>query len=261
MTRSKHALSCAALLFVIAAAAIGCGSKAKEAATTTAPVTTTSVNPIQRVAFKLPTSPVSFGEFTPVPLLDANSPAYAGPATPKSLADVEVVPALKRDVKQASVTTALEQNGFVIVPAELDRFYYAYQGNEYEGWPVYVTTDVAYHEWHLVFDKLLRTLEQQVLLPKLETLVSGSLQAAHEQASELKGSSLEDSASRVEQLFEVAAAELGQSVELGPQAKQEKALIDAHTNPKAESPLIGSTVDYSLFTPRGHYTLNAQLKR
>jgi len=76
-------------------------------------------------------------------------------------------------VKQASVTTALEQNGFVIVPAELDRFYYAYQGNEYEGWPVYVTTDVAYHEWHLVFDKLLRTLEQQVLLPKLETLGLG----------------------------------------------------------------------------------------
>jgi hypothetical protein len=261
MIRPKHALVCAALLSVVAAVAIGCGSKTKEAATTAVPTTTTSTTPVERVAFTLPTSPVSFADFSPVPLLDADSPAYAGPATPASLADVEIVPALKRDMKLAGVSEALAQNGFVVVPATLSRFYSAYQGNEYEGWPVYVTTDVAYHEWHLAFDKLLRTIEQQVLLPKLETLVSGSLQAAHEQASELKGSSLEDSASRVEQLFQVAAAELGQPVDLGPQAKQEKALIDEHTNPKAVSPLLGTSVDYSFFTPRGHYTLNAKLRR
>ena len=66
----------------------------------------------------------------------------------------------------------------MIVPADYKLFQYAYQGNDYEGWPVFVTTDVAYHEWHLVFDKLLRSLEQQVLLPKLEQLVSGALTAA-----------------------------------------------------------------------------------
>ncbi len=261
MTRSKHALVGVVLLSVIATVAIGCGSSAKKAATTTASTTTREKPPIEPVAFKLPTSQVSFAGFTPVPLLNPDSPAYAGAATPQSLTNVEVVPALERDLKQAGVTEALERNGFVVVPATLTRFYSAYQGNEYEGWPVYVTTDVAYHEWHLAFDKLLRTLEQQVLLPKLETLVSGLLQAAHEQTSELEGSSLKDAASRVEQLFQVAAAELGQPVDLGPLAKREKALIDRHTNPKADSPLIGSSVDYSLFTPRGHYTLNSKLQR
>ena len=88
-------------------------------------------------------------------------------------------------------------------------FQFAYEGNEYTGWPVFVTTDVAYHEWHLLFDKTLRDLEQHVLLPKLEQLVDGSLAAARQQRTELAGTPLEDAASRVEQLFEVAAAELG----------------------------------------------------
>jgi hypothetical protein len=252
----KRSLVCVLLLSVIAAVAVGCGSNTKNAATTTS-----AKPPITPVAFKLPVSPVKFAGFTPVPLVGPDSPAYAGPATPTSLANVEIVPDLERDLKQPGVTEALEKNGFVVVPSTLSRFYYAYQGNEYSGWPVFVTTDAAYHEWHLVFDKLLRTLEQQVLLPKLETFVSGALQAAHEQTHELEGSSLEDPASRVEQLFQVAAAELGQQVTLGKQAVQEKALIDEHTNPKAISPTIGTNVDYSLFTPRGHYVLNASLRR
>jgi hypothetical protein len=246
---------------VIAAVAVGCGSN-KKSAVTTAPTTTTSAKPpLKRVAFTLPTSPVSFAEFTPVPLLNADSPAYAGPATPSSLASVKVVSALKSELKKPGVTAALEQNGFVVVPADYKLFQYAYEGNDYEGWPVFVTTDVAYHEWHLVFDKLLRSLEQQVLLPKLEQLVSGSLQAAQQQTSELKGTALEDSASRAEQIFQVAAAELGQSVELGSLAKQEKALIDAHTASDETSPVLGSNIDYSIFTPRGHYTRNPQLTR
>ena len=108
------------------------------------------------------------------------------------------------------MSEALEKNGFVVVPADFRLFHYAYQGNVYEGWPVFVTTDVAYHEWHLVFDKLLRSLEQQVLLPKLEQLVSGLLEAAHDtDRASSPARSLEDTASRVEQLFQVAAAELG----------------------------------------------------
>jgi Protein of unknown function (DUF3160) len=256
----RRPLVCALLVLVIATVAIGCGSKTKEAATTTS-ATTTSTNPIKRVAFKLPTSPVNFATFNSVPLLDSNSPVYAGPATPSSLTKVKVVSTLKSELKKPGVTAALKQNGFVVVPADYKLFQYAYEGNDYQGWPVFVTTDVAYHEWHLVFDKLLRSLEQQVLLPKLEQLVSGSLQATHQQTSELKGTALEDSAFRAEQIFQVAAAELGSPVDLGQQAKQEKALIDAHSQADATSPILGSNVDYSIFTPRGHYTRTPQLTR
>ena len=78
-----------------------------------------------------------------------------------------------------------------------------------------MTTDVAYHEWHQLYDKTLRDLEQDVLLPKLEKLVAGSIEAAHAQSLELAGTPLAGAASRVEQLFDVAAAELRQPVELG----------------------------------------------
>jgi hypothetical protein len=253
----RRSLVCALLLSLIAAVAIGCGSAKKSVSTTT----TTAKPPLKPVAFTLPVSPVRFASFVPVPLLNADSPVYAGPATPSSLTNVKVVSALKSEVKKPGVTAMLEKNGFAVIPADYKLFQYAYEGNDYEGWPVFVTTDVAYHEWHLVFDKLLRSLEQQVLLPKLETLVSGSLQAAHEQASELSGTALEDSALRVEQLFQVAAAELGQDVILGEKAAQEKALIDAHSEPDATSPILGVNVDYSLFTPRGHYTRTPQLTR
>ncbi len=256
----RRALVCVVLLSLIAGVAIGCGS-AKKSASTTAPTTTSAKPPLKPAAFTIPVSPVRFASFTPVPLLNPDSPSYVGPATPSSLANVKIVSALKSEVAKPGVTAALEQNGFAVVPAGYKLFQYAYEGNDYEGWPVFVTTDVAYHEWHLVFDKLLRSLEQQVLLPKLEALVSGSLQAAHQQASDLSGTPLEDSASRVEQLFQVAAAELGQSVSLGPLAQKEKALIDAHSQPDATSPIIGSPVDYSLFTPRGHYLRTPQLTR
>ncbi len=261
VSSSKRPLVCALFVLVIAAVAVGCGSS-KKSAVTTAPTTTTSAKPPAKpVAFTLPVSPVHFAGFTPVPLLNPNSPVYAGPATPTSLANVKIVPALQSELKKPGVTAALEKNGFVVVPADFKLFQYAYEGNEYDGWPVFVTTDVAYHEWHLVFDKVLRSLEQQVLLPKLEQLVRLGLESAHTQWKALDGTPLADSASRAEQIFQVAAAELGQPVVLGPQAKQEKALIDAHSASNATSPILGSNMDYSVFTPRGHYTRTPQLTR
>jgi hypothetical protein len=174
---------------------------------------------------------------------------------------VQVEPELRQELGRPGVTEALTERGFVVVPADLRLFHFAYQGNAYEGWPVFVTTDAAYHTWHLVFDKLLRNLEQQVLLPKLEKLVSGLLEAAQAQTAEVAGTPVEDAASRAEQLFQVAAAELGLPVTPGQLAQEEKALVDAHSAPHETSPIVGAPVDYSLFTPRGHYTRNADLTR
>jgi hypothetical protein len=245
MTRHR---SGSALLFTLVAglalATAGCGSSKHNASGGAA----------------LPTSGVSFGSYQVVPLLGSSAPKYAGPATPHSLGGVKIVPAVRKDLKNPGVAEALAKNGFVVVPADIRLFQYAYEGNTYGGWPVFVTTDVAYHEWHQLFDKTLRDLEQNVLLPKLEKLVTGSLDAAHAQTVLLARTPLGDDAARVEQLFEVAAAELQLPVELGPLAQQEKALVDAHDESK-ESPLIGVKVDYSLFTPRGHYTRTPELTR
>ncbi len=174
---------------------------------------------------------------------------------------MRIVQSVRRAISDPAIEQTLADQGFVVVPADLRLFHFAYQGNVYEGWPVFVTTDVAYHVWHQVFDKMLRSLEQEVLLPELEDLVTGLLDAARAQAGELEGTQLADAASRVEQLYQVAAAELGLPVTLGPLAEQEKALVDEHSAPNETSPIVGGKVDYSLFTPRGHYTRNEDLTR
>jgi hypothetical protein len=174
---------------------------------------------------------------------------------------VRIAPPVQDALSDPAVEATLSEQGFVVVPADFRLFHFAYQGNVYEGWPVYVTTDVAYHVWHQAFDKLLRSVEQEVLLPELEALVTGLLEGARAQAAELEGTPLAESADRVEQLFEVAAAELELPVEPGPLAEAELALIEEHTAANEASPIVLGRIDYSLFTPRGHYTRTEELTR
>jgi hypothetical protein len=162
------------------------------------------------------------------------------------LSDVDLAPSERAELKAVpALGPTLEKQGFGIVHSGSSLFQAEYEGNIYGGFPVYVTTDAAYNSWHLVFDKTLRDLEQKALLPKLEQLVPLLVR---------------NSSGPVQQLFEVAAAELGQTVPLGSLGRREKALVDAHDQ-SAISPVTGAKVDYSFFTPRGHYTLTPALRR
>lgn len=209
----------------------------------------------------LPTALASFGDYHAVPLLGPRSPAYTGPPTPHSLSKVTIAASLRTVLEQVpGLSAMLEKQGFAVVHSGSSLFQDEYDGNQYGGYPVYVTTDAAYNAWHLAFDKILRDLEQDVLLPKLDQLVGGLVQAAQQQTTRLASTKLATAASHAEQLYELAAAELGLPVTLGPLAKQEQALVAAHSA-TATSPLLGETIDYSLFTPRGHYTLTPALTR
>jgi hypothetical protein len=246
----------AATLVLLAAACTGGPAPAPTTRTTTVwPTPTPSA-----VVSAFPASLVRFGDYTVVPLADPDTPAYAGPATPDSLSGVLVPDAVQQALDQPGVADTLTDQGFVVVPSDYKLLHFAYGGNPYEGWPVFVTTDAAYHVWHLGFDKVLRTLETEVLLPELEQLVSQTLEAAHAQTTELAGSPMADAAARAEQLYQVAAAELGQTVTLGALARKEKALVDQHIT-TVKSPITGAVTNYSVFTPRGHYTRSEALSR
>ena len=210
------------------------------------------------------TSPLAgttaFASYALVPLLSDDT-AYAGPATPTSLNDVIVGSDVRQMLKDPKVKRTLLRNGFVIVASDLPRFNMAYEGNAYTGTPVFVTTDAAYDAWHLVFDKVLRTVETKRLLPLLRTLVGGMLATARTQATELAGTPLADAADRVVGLLQVAGTLLRLDVgRLGPQTAAELSLITSHDQ-LATSPLLGTDIDYSLYTPRGHYTRTKALTR
>lgn len=258
-TRAARAVALTSLVALLVVACTSPGSPG----TTTEPTAdaTPSGSATSEVLVIPATSLVEFGTFAGVPLLDADDPAYAGPATPTSLAEVNVPIGVSGWAERPGVPALLESQGFAVVPSGDRMVYYAYQGNDYEGVPSYVTTDVGYHVWHLAFDKALRDLEQDVFLPRLESLLLGALAAAEAQTAELADTPLADAASRAEQLYQVAAAELGLDVTLGPLAEQERALIAAAGADPVESPILGNTVTYALFTPRGRYTVNDDLTR
>lgn len=233
------------------------------ATTTTAPTPTTSLGPVV-----VPVLDRSFGTMTDVPLLSGGS--YSGESTPSGLTGVYVPDWVDALLDSHDATSLLGANGFVVIPSQTRHFHHIYEGSFYEGWPVYLTTDAAYHVWHLAFDKILREAEQQRLLPALEEMVARLVDLARAQEGELAGTELEEAANRVTQYYEAAAEVLEIDVgPIGPLAQQEADLImDAAglslsptTGGDENSGFITTQIDYSLFRPRGHYTRNGDLER
>jgi hypothetical protein len=210
-------------------------------------------------ATELPSVEVGFGEYQLVPRTSDETP-YAGPDTPTSLDGVSMTD-LVDGLLTPEARTKLAEQGFVVVPEEFRLFHQAYDEQYYSSTPVFATTDAAYHAWHQVFDKILRDLETKRLSPALADLLAGMGRNAAAQVEELAGTALEDDAARVADLIAVAAAALtGDDAGLSERALAEKALIDEHAQ-SVVSPILGTVADYSLFTPRGHYTRTKALTR
>ncbi len=270
------------MTIVVAMLAVSCSTETEQTTTTTgaAPTTaqeasTTTVTTSTTVPSEPGRSGVTprlvsaFGAFTEVPLL-GDTPAYAGPETPDSVEGLFLARTYDLD---AAAVESLEAQGFVVIPGEARLLHPVYQTVPYSVGEVYfVTTDAGYHYLHLAFSKLLRELEQQELLPVLESLLTGMVEEARAQRESLSGSELYDSADRVAQLFEAAATLAEVDVgEIGPLAEQEVALA-VEAAQLVRSPITGlgpadpqasmqGLVDYSLFLPRGHYTRNSDLER
>ena len=249
----------------------GAGASTTDAATTSAPAATTTSPTDQTGAAVGLRAVAPFADYRWVPALDEGD-TYAGPATPDSLDEVLLVPAQEWLMDSADVRDTLEANGFAVVESGYRFFHDGYKSASYEYQPLFVTTDVLYHSWHLVFDKVLRDTEQDRLLPILEQLLDGAVIAAREQEASLVTTDLADAAHRATAYFEAAASLLG--LDVGPindLATAEVAMVEAgagmQTSPitglvdcQAPSSFVGC-IDASLFRPRGHYTRTADLQR
>ena len=166
----------------------------------------------------------TFGDFE----LTAVGPSstYGGPELPETLEEVVIPESLEAHLDDPRVRELLIDNGFVVVPAEAEHFWQIYEGAGYAVAPVFVTTDAAYHTWHLVFDKILRESEQQVFLPLLEEMLSGLVERSRAQASQYAGTPLEEATSRAAQFYEAAATVLDLDIgDIGELAEDEVALV------------------------------------
>lgn len=171
----------------------------------------------------------------------------------------------------------LVKNLFVVMPLYSGRsqeFFQLYEQNRYAQIPNFVTADSVLHNYHLVFDYLLKNLEEEKLIPELKTLTSGMLAESKNQYGQLKGTSWETAAARNVGFFSVADRLLGGNsgvpAYVSGQVNGELALIDRHDQIQT-SPLInmGQTdniaeafkEDYTQYVPRGHYDKSEQLRQ
>ena len=253
-----------AAVLVFALVAAGCSDDAATPEITT----TTAVTPIAPTTTLPSTSPVL--QPSDLDLTLAENPlltegTWPGPAWPTSLDGVAFA-----DIVPSGLTAALGANGFVIDGNETwSHLTWLYSSvYPYGERPVFVTTDAAYHHWHLTFDRILRAVEEETLLPILERFTAAMVDATRAQAAELASTPAADAASRAAAFYEATATVLG--LDVGPiadLAQTEVALVLEHSS-RTGSPTLGGDcaglnqcIDYSLMTPRGHYTRSEDLTR
>jgi hypothetical protein len=214
-------------------------------------------------------TPVSLGfsgEYSEPEAMTASS--YAGPpmSLPVDLAQTDYFTEYSFTAQQEQMLSA---NAMVVVPAGHHEFHDVYKATSGRERPVFVTVDSMLHVYHLLFDKLLRDLEDERLAAAAEGLASAMSDAAQGQYEQALGTALEDPARRVWAYFSVAEQLISKDAPEIPApvadlVETELALIAAHAE-LAPSPImsIGEEYleDYSQYVPRGHYSRTALRQR
>jgi len=155
--------------------------------------------------------------------------------------------------------------GFVVVPDDAEQMFYLYESYaETSDAANFITVDSLLQAWHVFFDFALRTVEQEHLIGLARQMTDGLLAAAQAQLAEPPSGPLQDAARSNVAWFAVARRLLDPAAQLPPEvaemAEAELALIDEHAT-RAQSPIMGVTVHYTQFNPRGHYTRSEDLER
>jgi len=206
-----------------------------------------------------PAPPAQFAVYAPEPV--QVEPAVSQEAIAPDLANVS-----SSFLFSPAQRERLAQNGFVVSPSEEKEFYMLYEKARYNLEPIFITSDSLLHAYHLLFDKLLRTLEVEQFIPRLQTLNARMLAASAAQYEQLRGTDLEEHARRNVAFFAVGSRLLDPSVEIPAYAQDlaqgELALIESHSGilPSPLFPALPYGEDYTQYIPRGHYTRSDALK-
>ncbi len=179
----------------------------------------------------------------------------------------------------------LAKDGFVVTPGWYDEFFSVYERHRYSFTPSFITTDSLLHNYHLLFNHLLRQVEEDYLIPRLQILNTDMLATAQEHYDTLQGTDWENAARRNLGFLLVGAGLLDSSVSVPAAVKtevtEEFTKIEAHegieagsvinvgvdweegviiNTPQGPLPLDALKEDYSQYVPRGHYDKTDELK-
>ncbi len=157
----------------------------------------------------------------------------------------------------------LAKNAFVVAPGYGNEFFSLYESNRYDYTPNFITTDSILHNYHLMFDFLLRRTEEDKLIDILKELNANMLSASLKQYNTLKGAEWADASKRNVGFFAVGSKLLDSTVEVpdivAENVEKELKFIEAHDEINV-SPVMGIKEDYTQYISRGHYNKSEKLK-
>ena len=153
---------------------------------------------------------------------------------------------------------SLADNGFAVIHSQESQFSDIRERvSKQHGQPYFLTTDAAYHAFHLTYDELLRTLEKEELYPRVLTTTQAVLDEILSYLPLVEGSQLEQETRLAAAYMSVALKLLDPGAEIDPLLeedvnKQLNQILDA--GGKDESTLFPEFQDdYSAYIPTGHY--------
>ncbi|NOZ06275.1 MAG: DUF3160 domain-containing protein [Chloroflexi bacterium] len=243
-------------LLVVATTLVACSTTATPTPSPLPPPTPTS-SPEPTALPQQTAPPARFAPYQAVPVsIQPNVPTYAFDL--QAVGQRNLLIPLSPEAR-----TALGNNGFVVLPAYYEQVYEIYKRVSERGEPAFITTDVALHAFHVLYDYTLRFAEVEHFVTDLQRLDEAMLQDARQQMDTSTGV-VREAAQRNVAYFAVALSLLDDSYSppapVSGMVGQELALIDRHAG-FAQSPIFGYPEDYSQYVPRGHYTRNETLGR
>jgi len=160
----------------------------------------------------------------------------------------------------------IEDQGFALSRGKAKNIYNIYNQNRLQGLPNLITTDIVLHTTHLLYNYSLKAVEQRTLIDKVKEVSKTMVELTEKQYRSLEGGQLKQASQLNLAFFSVAYSLLNPSWEVpNPVSKvvnNELKLINR--NKKAgirTSPLLGYSLNYGSFLPRGDYRRSNQLKR
>ncbi len=197
-------------------------------------------------------------EYAPL-TITAKAPEYSINADLSNIENIDQFPNLTQKQRDK-----ISENGFVVIPTDSEQLFYIYEDNTYKKVPSFVTTDSVLQLYHIFFDYSLRNLETDFLYNDLMVLNENMISQLITEYNTVSNSQVKESILQMIGYFGVANLALEIPLpnefptELTDLVNQEYDLIEKAQG-KAESPLLGYELDYSLFKIRGHYTRSEEL--
>lgn len=160
----------------------------------------------------------------------------------------------------------LMKNNFVIVPEKDIQLFHAYEKNDYQQFPNFITTDLFLQAFHTYFEWVIKSIEKKQFTG-LVTSLSEKMYHASSVISKSPDPELRENAAFIQTYFAIALGLISDKNPAVPASyaalyKQEMSNIEKEKDNISE--FLGITDRYylySLYKPRGHYTRSPELKK